>query len=195
MLIGYARVSTEDQTLEVQRQALRAAGCERVYEEKVSGAFRARPELDRMLEHVRGGDVVTITRLDRLARSTRDLLEIAEHLKDMQVGLRSLHEPWADTTSPSGVMILTVFAGIATFERELIKERTGAGRALAKAKGVKFGRPRSAITAEQWAHYGPKLRSGELSVPQVAVLLKCNRATVYRRLAEDDANRVVERRP
>jgi DNA invertase Pin-like site-specific DNA recombinase len=148
-----------------------------------------------MLEHVRGGDVVTITRLDRLARSTRDLLEIAEHLKDMQVGLRSLHEPWADTTSPSGVMILTVFAGIATFERELIKERTGAGRALAKAKGVKFGRPRSAITAEQWAHYGSKLRSGELSIPQAAVLLKCNRATVYRRLAEDDANRVVERRP
>jgi DNA invertase Pin-like site-specific DNA recombinase len=195
MLIGYARVSTEDQTLEVQRQALRAAGCERIYEEKISGAFRARPELDRMFEHLRAGDVVTITRLDRLARSTRDLLELAERLKALNVGLRSLQEPWADTTSPSGVMILTVFAGIATFERELIKERTGAGRALAKAKGVKFGRPRSAITAEQWAHYGPKLRSGELSIPQAAVLLKCNRATVYRRLAEDDANRLVERRP
>ena len=190
MLIGYARVSTEDQTLEVQRQALSAAGCERIYEEKISGAFRARPELDRMLEHLRAGDVVTITRLDRLARSTRHLLEIAERLKELNVGLRSLHEPWADTTSPAGVMILTVFAGIATFERELIKERTSAGRALARAKGVRFGRPRSAISAEQWAHYGPKLRSGELTVPQAAKLLKCDRTTVYRRLTEDDASRI-----
>ncbi|CAN7647828.1 recombinase family protein [Phenylobacterium sp. LjRoot225] len=194
MIIGYARVSTDDQTLDVQRATLRAAGCERIYEEKISGAYRARPELDRMLEHVRAGDVVTIARLDRLARSTRDLLEIAERLKDQKVGLRSLQEPWADTTSPSGVMILTVFAGIATFERELIKERTGAGRALAKAKGVKFGRRRSAITAEQWGHFGPKLRNGELSVLAAATLLKCNRATVYRRLAEDEAQRRAEGR-
>ena len=147
-----------------------------------------------MLDQLRAGDVVTITRLDRLARSTRDLLEIAEWLREAKVGLRSLHEPWADTTSPSGVMILTVFAGIATFERELIKERTSAGRAHARAHGVKFGRKRSAITAEQWAHYRPKIEGGELSVPQVAVLLKCSRATVYRRLAEEDCSHLAAAR-
>ena len=138
MLIGYARVSTDDQDLTLQRAALKDAGCKRVYEEKVTGAKRDRPQLVRMLDQLRAGDVVVVSRLDRLARSTRDLLEIAEQLNEAQAGLRSLHEPWADTTSPAGRMVLTVFAGIAEFERELIQGaypcraqgRQGAWRAL-----------------------------------------------------------------
>ena len=102
MLIGYARVSTDDQDLTLQRAALNAAGCKRIFGEKVSGAKRQRVELEKMFEHLRDTDVVVVTRLDRLARSTRDLLEIAEQLNDLGAGLRSIAEPWADTTSPAG---------------------------------------------------------------------------------------------
>ena len=131
MLIGYARVSTDDQDLALQRAALREAGCKRLFEEKLSGARRDRPQLARLLDQVRAGDVVVVHRLDRLARSTRDLLEVAERLREAGAGLRSLGEPWADTTSPAGRMVLTVFAGVAEFERALIRERTGTGRTAA----------------------------------------------------------------
>ena len=140
MLLGYARVSTDDQDLTLQRRALREAGCRRLYEESRSGVRRDRPELSRLLDTVREDDVVMVTRLDRLARSTRDLLDIAERLREAGAGLRSLAEPWADTTSPAGRMVLTVFAGIAEFERALIIGRTSAGRDEARARGVRFGR-------------------------------------------------------
>ena len=180
MLVGYARVSTEDQDLTLQRAALSGAGCKRVYEEKVSGAKRARPELTRMLDQLRAGDVVVVSRLDRLARSTRDLLDIAEQLKQAEAGLRSLHEPWADTTSPAGRMVLTVFAGIAEFERELIHERTGAGRVSAKARGVRFGRPPK-LAADQIA-LARRLIAEGTSVPEASRILKVHRATLYRAL-------------
>ncbi|BAI73402.1 resolvase [Azospirillum sp. B510] len=106
MLIGYARVSTDDQDLSQQRASLQAVGCRRIYEEKVSGAKRDRPQLARLIDQLRADDVVTVTRLDRLARSTRDLLDIAEQLQGAGAGLRSLAEPWADTTSPAGRMVL-----------------------------------------------------------------------------------------
>ncbi|MAK81843.1 recombinase family protein [Phenylobacterium sp.] len=186
MLLGYARVSTDDQDLALQRASLKDAGCRKIFEEKVSGAKRARAELDRLLEHLRDGDVVVVSRLDRLARSTRDLLTLAEEIADRGAGLRSLAEPWADTTSAAGKMVLTVFAGIAEFERSLILQRTGAGRVAAQARGVRFGRP-SKISDEQWAHYGPLLRSSALSVPSAAKLIGCGRATLYRRLARDEA--------
>ena len=139
-MIGYARVSTDDQDLTNQRAELRAAGCTRIFAEKSTGAHARRPELARMLDYLRAGDVVTVTRLDRLARSTRDLLDIAEQLQAKGAGLRSLAEPWADTTTPAGRMVLTVFAGIAEFERSLIIDRTRNGREAAKRRGVKFGR-------------------------------------------------------
>ena len=137
-LIGYARVSTQGQDLTQQRVTLRDIGCTRIFEEKISGAKRERPELGNLLGHLRAGDVVTVTRLDRLARSTRDLLEIAERIKEAGAGLRSLAEPWADTTTPAGRMVLTVFAGMADFERSLFVERTGAGRiaAIQRALGL-----------------------------------------------------------
>jgi DNA invertase Pin-like site-specific DNA recombinase len=180
MLIGYARVSTEDQDLALQRAALKEAGCKRVFEEKVSGARRTRVQLDRMLDQLRSGDVVVVSRLDRLARSTRDLLEIAEQLNEAEAGLRSLHEPWADTTSPAGRMVLTVFAGIAEFERALIQERTRTGRTAARARGVRFGRPPK-LTPDQTA-LAKRLVSEGTSVPAVAKILQVHRATLYRAL-------------
>ncbi|HHQ6058818.1 TPA: recombinase family protein, partial [Morganella morganii] len=111
LLLGYARVSTDDQDLTNQRAELQAAGCTKLFSEKFTGTQRNRPELARLLDHLRPGDVVTVTRLDRLARSTRDLLDIAEQLQTKGAGLRSLAEPWADTTTPAGRMVLTVFAG------------------------------------------------------------------------------------
>ncbi|KPF78335.1 resolvase [alpha proteobacterium AAP81b] len=182
MLVGYARVSTDDQDLRLQRAALTEAGCGRIYEEKVSGARRDRPELARLLDNARSDDVLVVTRLDRLARSTRDLLDIAEQLNDVGTGLRSLGEPWADTTSPAGRMVLTVFAGIAEFERALINQRTSAGRTAAKARGVRFGRPLK-LSAEQIA-LGRRLIEEGTSVREVAKLLKCHHATLYR--AMDD---------
>ena len=187
MLIGYARVSTQGQDLDQQRAALSAAGCIRIFEEKASGAKRDRPELARMLDHLRAGDVVTITRLDRLARSTRDLLDIAERIKEADAGLCSLAEPWADTTTPAGRMVLTVFAGIADFERSLIVERTSAGRIAAKARGVRFG-PSPALSAEQIAHARKLIHEDKKPVAEVAQLLGVHRATIYRAIERNDVN-------
>jgi len=180
MLLGYARVSTDDQDLALQRKALREVGCRRTYAEKVSGARRDRPELDRLLDNVREEDVIVVTRLDRLARSTRDLLDIAERLRDADAGLRSLAEPWADTTSPAGRMVLTVFAGIAEFERTLILGCTSAGREAAKQRGVRFGRP-PALTPDQVA-LGRRLVNEGTSVRAAAEMLRCHHATLYRAL-------------
>jgi len=183
VLLGYARVSTDDQNLTLQRAALKEVGCRRIYEEKISGAKRDRPQLARLLDQIRDGDVVVVTRLDRLARSTRDLLEIAEQLKDAEAGLRSLAEPWADTTSPAGRMVLTVFAGMAEFERTLIHQRTSSGRMAAKQRGVRFGRP-PRLSAEQ-VTLGRRLIEEGTSVRQVArSILKCHPATLYRELAK-----------
>jgi DNA invertase Pin-like site-specific DNA recombinase len=181
--IGYARVSTRGQNLDQQRAALGAAGCIRVFEEKASGAKRDRPALVQMLDHLRPGDVVTITRLDRLARSTADLLDIAKHIDAAGAGLRSLAEPWADTTTPAGRMILTVFAGIADFERSLIVERTSAGRIAARARGVRFG-PAPTLSAEQIAHARQLITEDKKAVAEVARLLGVHRATLYRALGE-----------
>ena len=133
-----------------------------------------------MFDQLRAGDVVVVSRLDRLARSTRDLLEIAEQLNEAGAGLRSLHEPWADTTSPAGRMVLTVFAGIAEFERELIHERTSSGRIAAQARGVRFGRPPK-LTADQIALAQRLVSEGD-SVPEASKILNVHRATLYRAL-------------
>lgn len=185
-LIGYARVSTQGQDLAQQRETLSAMGCQRIFEEKVSGAKRDRPELGRLLDHLRTGDVVTVTRLDRLARSTSDLLHIAERINDSGAGLRSLAEPWADTTSPAGRMVLTIFAGIADFERSLIGERTSVGRAAALARGVRFG-PRPALSAEQIVHARRLIEEEGRPVTEAARILNVHRATLYRALARPPA--------
>jgi DNA invertase Pin-like site-specific DNA recombinase len=180
LMLGYARVSTDSQELIHQRNLLAAAGCARIYAEKISGAKRERPELARMLDHLRAGDVVVVARLDRLARSTRDLLEIAERIQAAGAGLRSLAEPWADTTTPAGRMVLTVFAGIAEFERELIRDRTRQGRALARTRGVRFG-PKPKVSREQIAHALDLIEQGR-TIREVAALVGVHRSTLYRAL-------------
>src|SRR5437588_12267252 len=179
MKIGYARVSTADQNLELQLASLKEAGCQRIFREKVSSAHRQRPELQGMLNQLRAGDTVVVWKLDRLARSTRDLLEIMETIRTAEASFRSLlSEPWADTTTHAGKMIMTVFAGIAEFERDLIRERTGAGRQAAKQRGVKFGRPQK-LNKEQQTLALRLLKEGK-SVNEVAKTFKVHTATIYR---------------
>jgi DNA invertase Pin-like site-specific DNA recombinase len=138
--IGYARVSTDGQTLDAQQSALRAAGAEKVYSEKISGAITDRPALAKAIGALGNGDTLIVTKLDRLARSTRDLLNTLAALGDKGASFKSLGDQWADTTTPHGRLILTVLGGLAEFERHLILARTGEGRARAQARGVRFGR-------------------------------------------------------
>lgn len=186
LMLGYARVSTDDQDLTNQRTELHSAGCIKIFGEKITGVRRDRPELARLLDHLRPGDVVTVTRLDRLARSTRDLLDIAERIQATGAGLRSLAEPWADTTTPAGRMVLTVFAGIAEFERSLIIDRTRSGREAAKARGVKFG-PRPTLSLAQIEHARELIDLEGRPVKEVADLLGVHRSTLYRALEKKEA--------
>lgn len=140
MNIGYARVSTGGQSLESQLEQLGNAACVKIYSEKVSGARTDRPELQRLLKGLEPGSVVIVTRLDRLARSTIDLLTIVEQIADRGCPFKSLADPWADSTTPTGRLLLTVLGGLAEFERELSKARTTEGRERAKRAGVKMGR-------------------------------------------------------
>jgi len=138
--IGYARVSTDGQTLDAQQASLRAAGADRIYSETISGAITDRKRLSRAIEALTCGDLLLVTRLDRLARSTRDLLNILAEVSAKGAKFKSISDAWADTTTPHGELMITILAGLATFERHLIKSRTGEGRARAVARGVRFGR-------------------------------------------------------
>ena len=158
---GYARVSTDGQSLTSQDAELHAAGCAKVYAEKVSGARSNRPELAKVLKRLDTGDVLIVIRLDRLARSTRDLLNILDDIAKRGAGFKSLHDAWADTTSAHGRLMVTILAGLAEFERELILARTSDGRARAKARGVRFGRP-VALTPHQRAEALQRLANGEV---------------------------------
>ena len=140
-LLGYARVSTDGQSLTAQVAELKAANCARIFREKVSGARTDRKQLARLVEALDRGDVLVVTRLDRLARSTRDLLNVLAAVSAKGAGFRSLRDTWADTTTAHGRLILTVLGGLAEFERELIRTRTGEGRQRARARGVIMGRP------------------------------------------------------
>src|SRR5437870_4597226 len=157
---GYARVSTDGQTVAAQVAQLRAAGCAKVYSETASGVKTDRAELAKVMRVLEPGDVLMVTRLDRLARSTRDLLNTLHALGERQVGFKSLVDMWADTTTPHGRLLLTLLAGIAEFERELIRARTGDGRKRAKERGVRFGRPPK-LTPHQRQEALARLAAGE----------------------------------
>jgi DNA invertase Pin-like site-specific DNA recombinase len=159
-IIGYARVSTNGQDLAAQIAELETAGCAKVYREKASGAKTDRAELAKLLGKLEAGDVLIVTRLDRLARSTRDLLNVLDAVAKRGAGFRSLKDTWADTTTPLGRLMLTVLGGLAEFERELIRARTGEGRTRAMAKGVRFGRPRK-LDAHQRQEALARLAAGE----------------------------------
>jgi DNA invertase Pin-like site-specific DNA recombinase len=140
MIVGYARVSTGSQSLEAQQASLKAAGCERIFAEKESGAKTDRKQLARAIEALAPNDLLLVTRLDRLARSVRDLLNVLDAVGKAGAGFRSLADPMIDTTSPHGKLILAVLAALAEFERSMILARTGEGRKRAQARGVRFGR-------------------------------------------------------
>jgi DNA invertase Pin-like site-specific DNA recombinase len=176
---GYARVSTDGQTLDAQVAQLEAAGATRLFKEKVSGAKRDRMQLDKMLGALNAGDVVIVTRLDRLARSTRDLLNILGVVADKGAAFRSLGDGWADTTTAHGRLMLTVLAGLAEFERELIRSRTGEGRARAKARGVKLGR-RFKLTPHQRDEAVRRRDAGEESMTEIARSYNVSHSTISR---------------
>jgi DNA invertase Pin-like site-specific DNA recombinase len=163
MIIGYARVSTDGQTLDAQQSALRDAGAERVFSEKESGAKTDRAVLAKAIAALREGDCLIVTKLDRLARSTRDLLNTLDAIGKAGATFKSLGDQWADTTTPHGRLMLTVLGGLAEFERFLILARTSEGRARAQQRGVKFGR-KSKLTAHQQQEASVRRANGEALV-------------------------------
>ena len=178
MIIGYARVSTDDQKLDAQLDALRAAGAERIFKDKRTGKSRQRPELEKLLEQLRAGDVVVVTKYDRLARSLRDLIDLVALIRDREAGFRSLAED-IDTTTSSGRLIFHVFGSIAEFERERIVERTKEGLQAARKRGRVGGRPASLSPDAKQAI--KRMRDEEhRTVSEIARAFKVSRSTIYR---------------
>jgi DNA invertase Pin-like site-specific DNA recombinase len=193
MLIGYARVSTEDQKLDLQRDALRAAGCDTIFEEKVSAARGSMPARQELLDYCRPGDLAVLWRLDRLGRSLRDLVDVVNLLRQRGVALRSLHES-IDTTTPAGKLTFHIFAALAEFEASVIRDRTRAGLQAARQRGMKLGRPRS-LRPEQVEMARTMMDNPNLSARQVAEQLGVHRATLYRCLHQPEADPGAYRRP
>jgi DNA invertase Pin-like site-specific DNA recombinase len=183
MKIGYARVSTKDQHLDMQMDALKQAGCEQIFSEHVTGATRERPELKRLLEQLRPDDVVVIWKLDRLGRSLADLVSLVNDIQQKGAGLLSINDH-IDTTTPQGKLTFHIFAAIAQFEREIIGERTRSGLAAARARGRKGGRPKGlSKNAQDKAMIAETLyKQGNLSVQDICSHLAISKMTLYRYL-------------
>lgn len=186
MIIGYARVSTLDQNLELQRDALEKAGCERVFEDHISGASSERPGWAKATTALREGDTLVVWRLDRLGRSLKHLIDTVNELYARGIGFKSITENIA-TTTPGGRLVFHIFGALAEFERELIRERTQAGLAAARARGRKGGRPRK-LTVRQVEAAKTLLGDGKHSVTEVARMLGVSRTTLYRYLAGEKSN-------
>jgi DNA invertase Pin-like site-specific DNA recombinase len=179
--IGYARVSSRTQDYQAQVEALKAAGCEKIYSEKVSGkAMKGRREFDKLLKALLPGDVVVVAKLDRLARSTRDLHNILHHIDESGCGFVSLGDSWCDTTTAVGRLLVTIMSGIAEFERGLIRHRCDEGIARAKAKGTKFGR-KPKLSHEQRLVAAKRYADGE-TMAELAVVYRVSEPTMWRAL-------------
>lgn len=179
MIYGYARVSTDGQSVDAQVKSLRAAGAETVFRETASGAKSDRRELARAIKALGEGDTLLVTRLDRLARSTRDLLNMLAQIADKSAGFRSLADTWADTTTAHGRLMLTVLGGLAEFERELIRARTSEGRARAKARGQSLGRPFK-LTPHQRQEAIKRRDKGEETLAEIGRSYNVSGATISR---------------
>ncbi len=181
MKIGYARVSTQDQNLELQLDALKAAGCQQIFKEKVSAASSERIQLSKMLDSLRSGDTVVVWKLDRLGRSLKELIERVSDFQNRGIGFISLNDS-IDTTTPQGRLIFNIFASLAEFEREIIRERTKAGLASAKARGRQGGRPKglSKEALEKAQAAKALFDRKEKSAKEIARILGIGRATLYR---------------
>ena len=181
MKFGYARVSSNTQDHAAQVEALKAAGCERIYSEKASGkSTKGRPEFAKLMKALSFGDVVTVVKLDRLARSSRDLQNILHELQEMGCGFVSLGENWCDTTTDVGRLVMTIMGGIAEFERNLIRKRCEDGILRAKRKGTKFGRP-NVLDPGQRRCIGERYTAGE-TMAELARDYECGEATIWRAL-------------
>jgi DNA invertase Pin-like site-specific DNA recombinase len=185
-LLGYARVSTGDQHPDLQVDALTAAGCYRVFVDRASGARTDRPQLAAVLDQLRPGDTLVVWKLDRLGRSLRHLVDTITELADQGVGFRSLQEA-IDTTTPGGKLVFHVFAALAEFERDLVRERTSAGLAAARARGRVGGRP-SVMTPAKLAAARQLYASGAHTVTAIAATLGVSRASIYRHLQSPGTN-------
>jgi DNA invertase Pin-like site-specific DNA recombinase len=183
MLIGYARVSTTEQDTAIQTAALKSAGCERIFREKASGGRWDRPELHRLLDHIRKDDVLVVWKLDRLSRSLRDVLTIMERLGEAEAGFRSLTEA-IDTTTPAGRMMMQMVGAFAEFERAMLRERTRAGLESARQDGRVGGR-RPKLSDRQQIEIARMVKKGEKTAADAARLFKIHPATVSRLLARD----------
>ncbi len=180
MKVGYARVSTREQNLDLQIDALRKSGCTKVYEETVSGAKTERHKLKQMLEELRADDVVVIWKLDRLGRSLPHLVEIVQHIMKMGAGLQSLNDP-IDTTTAQGRLVFNIFASLAEFERDLIKQRTYAGLEAARSRGRMGGRPKGLPNKAHATACAAEIlyKEGKLGVAQIAEQLSISKNTLY----------------
>ena len=181
-LLGYARVSTSEQNASLQLDALRSAGCIKVFTDKASGSLDRRPQLDRLLDQLRPGDTIVVWRLDRLGRSLKHLIHVVEDLAEMKVGFRSLTEGM-DTTTSGGKLVFSIFGALAEFERSLIRERTMAGLAAARSRGRVGGRP-PVMTPEKIKVARDLYRAKDLTVEEIANTIGVSRKTVYRHLVD-----------
>lgn len=185
MKIGYARISTHEQNLDLQIDALKVAGCERIYQDKLSGSITLRPELEKLREVLREGDTLIIWRLDRLGRSLKDLIEWVAYLEEKKVTLHSLQEA-LDTSTAGGKLIFHIFGALAEFERNLIRERTKAGLAAARARGRLGGRPQK-LDADKKALAIKLYKEKELPVMKICEMLGISKPTLYKYIREKNS--------
>ena len=186
MLIGYARVSTHEQNLDLQRDTLEAAGCKRIFEDMLSGAKSERPGLAQLKDHLREGDTLVIWRLDRLGRSLKDLIEWVNYLEEQGIALNSLQES-IDTSTPTGKLVFHIFGALAEFERNLISERSRAGMEAARARGRRGGRP-SALSPEQKKLVFKLHQDPEQTIDSIRALFNVSRKTIYNAVNEIKKN-------
>lgn len=180
MLVGYARVSTDDQDLVRQTFQLRGVGCEKIFQEVMTGTKKSRPEMDAMLEFIREDDVVVVCELTRISRSTKDLFALVELIESKGAKIKSLKEDWLDTTTAHGRLLFTMMAGLAQFERDLISERTRESLRAKKAAGVKLGRPR--VDDEALEKAVRLYMTKEFEIKEIEQMTKISKSTLYREI-------------
>ena len=178
MKIGYARVSTEEQNLDRQLDSLKEAGCEKIFQEKITGTKKERPELDKLMEQLRSGDLIIISDLTRLSRSVKDLFSLVDQIEKKGANIKSLKESWMDTSTPQGKLMFTIFAGISQFERDLISQRTLEGLAAARSRGKKGGRPKK---DEKAINIAVKMYQEKVcSISEITKATGVSKTTIYR---------------
>lgn len=182
MKFGYARVSTTDQNLNRQIDQLKEAGCEKIFQEKITGTKSNRPELERLFDQLREGDTIIITDLTRLSRSTKDLFKLVESIENKKANIKSLKEAWLDTTTPQGKFMFTVFSGVSQFERDLISERTKEGLQSARARGRKGGRPKK---SQEKINLAIKMyESQDYTIAEITEATGISKPSLYRYIRE-----------